>query len=414
MSADTSPSIRRFDAPPPGAEFKMNGVPPLSPQGDIFLEERKEGLGWGEPISIDSRGTEIRDDAITLLKKPRLLLTASLVDVSSIDPTEIQDGEAYAATLELRKKLSLSPDSETPAINIPFALDDRRQISALEAVTFGPLRTGKKLDYSEAGQLIRSGEGPYAEVLREEMEVAKALNSQRRSRGDMTSLLNLERGTVVTGEGRIQERDRADVLPAFIVQETMSAANYALAKIMSEAGVHILYRNQKPGFNDRDKLLHALKRALANPEDTEALEEIHNGLSPVYLSPYPEGNYTSGSLFNAKFSSPGRKLRDFVNMQQAAAFFKGEPLPYTPEQIAAIAEQINRRNRASHVHNINPNKFTHIVRTALEADKLGEHILVEAERRKSNGQLDGEGLSAVIEIHPDKKRADRMRELLAS
>src|SRR3989344_527983 len=342
----------------------MNGVPPLSPQGDIFVEERKEGLGWGEPISIDSRGTEIRDDAITLLKIPRLLLTASLVDVSSIDPTEIQDGEAYAATLELRKKLSLSPDSETPAINIPFALDDRRQISALEAVTFGPLRTGKKLDYSEAGQLIRSGEGPYAEVLREEGEVAKALNFQRRSRGDMTSLLNLERGTVVTGEGRIQERDKADVLPAVIVQETMTAANYALAKIMSEAGVHLLYRNQKPGFNDRRRLLRAFKRAVSHPEDLDALEEIHNGLSPVYLSPYPEGNYTSGSLFNAKFSSPGRKLRDFVNLQQAIAFLQGRPLPYTKEQIAQIAQERNRRNRSDHVYDIDPSRFNHIVRQA--------------------------------------------------
>ena len=121
-----------------------------------------------------------------------------------------------------------------------------------------------------------------------------------------------------------------------------------------------------------------------------------------------------GIRYSAKLSSPGGKFRDFVNMQQAAAFFRGEPPPYTLEQITVIAERINRRNRASHVHNINPNKFTHIVRTALEADKLDEHILVEAERRKSNGQLDGEGLLEVVDIHQDKRRADRMRELLAS
>jgi len=41
LSADTSPSIRRFDAPPPGVEIENEDSLSLSPQGDIFLGEPK-------------------------------------------------------------------------------------------------------------------------------------------------------------------------------------------------------------------------------------------------------------------------------------------------------------------------------------------------------------------------------------
>lgn len=417
MSTDTLPGIGGFEAPPQGAKFEMEAPSPLSPQGDIFLDERREGLGWGEYILLDSKKeVEICDDAILLRKTPAgFIKKVSLVDVSSIDVSTIPDEEThYRLVREAGRKLGFSPGRKSSAMSIEFSMDQEHLISGPSNVALEEISPTQKLSYLQAETLIEDDSGPYGELLREWVKVATALNNIRKASGDLTSFFDLEKGRVISGEGRIQEKDRKGVLPAVIIQEAMTLANNELARILGEAGVPLLYRNQKTGPLTRDQLLDAFERAVSGPEDEEALDEIHQGLSPVYLSAQPEGHFITGNKYSAKFSSGFNKFRDFVNAQQAAAFFRGEPLPYTLEQIAAIAEQINRRNRASHVHNINPNKFTHIVRTALEADKLGEHILVEAERRKSNGQLDGEGLSAVIDIHPDKKRADRMRQLLAS
>lgn len=311
-------------------------------------------------ITIDSVYSKDLDDAIQLTKlDDGWLLTVTIADVAKkvLPGSELDEraktmvvtryysqGTSPMITGPVEAELSLTPErpKKTMSIDIEFNTDFSVRKTEVYRSRF---RSAQRLAYQDVPKILAEPEHSQHEHIKQLQDLALALLGRRRKSGAMV-LYDLNHGWVTTEEGYLRkiEVDEANI-GFIIVQETMIAANAAIAAFCVENDIPVPFRNHqaRAAAPDRDVLLQELNAALISPmEDLSSFRHrTHMLLEKAKYSASLLGHYGLNLPAYLHFTSPIRRYADLLVHRQIRAFLKKEPLPYSKEQIEEMCVHIN-------------------------------------------------------------------------
>jgi len=176
--------------------------------------------------------------------------------------------------------------------------------------------------------------------------VAETLLKNRRIDGAM-AIYDISSGWEVTEEGRIIKlEDKQRNIGYVIVQELMILVNRTMAEYMVENDVSCLFRNHqaKSSAPDSSEISQEIQEIISTGNN-DHLESISKRMSLIMnkarISRKLRGHYGLNLAAYAYFTSPIRRYPDLVNLRCLIANVKGEPAPYSPEELDQISEDYN-------------------------------------------------------------------------
>lgn len=400
------------------------------------ISERPEAQG----LTIDDVSTRDMDDAIWLVDEgDRQRLSVSIADVAH---AIARDGELDRAA---RRRVYTRYHSAGNDPMLPRELaDDRLSLVAgqpratwtidltfsraltVEAVDIRPTRltSAARLSYDQVDRAVRGRtQGPHVGVLVALDALAARLLVARRRAGAL-AIYDVDAGYRTAETGLLvplESAHRARV----IVQECMIAANAAVAAWAATRVVPILYRNHRarPEVGERAELLASIDEALAgrDPEVLEVLRaKLVAGLDRARYAPEPTGHFALSLAAYTHVTSPIRRYPDLVSWRQIGAAVRGEPLPYTAEDLAQIAREVGtvedslrdakaasfkrtantlaerRGEREDALAPLGAAEFYRVVKVCAREGKLGPAVAAEFARRLEQGTVGGREAYAVL------------------
>ncbi|ACB54407.1 putative exoribonuclease II [Crocosphaera subtropica ATCC 51142] len=190
----------------------------------------------------------------------------------------------------------------------------------------------------------------------------------------------------------------------------MLLANTAVASLAEKHRLPILYRNHTASaIAPKSKELIETLTTLGLPELVR--QKLQSWLNPATYSPAVIGHFALALPAYTHFTSPIRRVADYVNHRiLKAVFIEGKESPYTLEELQAIANHINskrtqvkeqrdehfrekRLNQTVHIlrdkgkiENLSDKEFSQIVKDSLRVSKL-DKIVPEAISRIEDGNI---------------------------
>ena len=335
---------------------------PTAPGDRGRVEELIRARPAAQGLTIDALTAKDLDDAIWLTTTPEeTVVQVSISDVAErIRPGSPGDQEAahraftryrQSRTVPMLPRLlaeersSLLPGELRPTLTISMPVQPDLTVGP-PTLTHTHLVSQQRLSPAEADTLLQEATTPEGSLLRECADLARRLLEQRRRQGAL-ALYDPARGLLTSEEGEVRLVP-PDLLPLsqLIVQEFMILANAAVARWCAEQGIPLLYRNHTatPLAPPRDTLLRDLANTLAYPNAFDA-ELLNRRLRLVFnRATYGvtlEGHYGLNLAAYTHVTSPIRRYADLINQRILKAVIRGKRPPYTREQLAAIAQQIN-------------------------------------------------------------------------
>jgi exoribonuclease-2 len=229
---------------------------------------------------------------------------------------------------------SLQEGQVRPALSFLVDLDPRGEIVGyrLERST---VRSRARLDYAEADRIVAAGEGPFAATLGDLARLAGERERRRAERGAVL-IRAAEVDVWVGADGRpVLERIPPDSPARRMVTESMVLAGEVAAGFCREAGVPAIYRRQP----EPEALPPIPSGGAADPVLVRAVRRC---LKRGEASLKPGGHYALGLAAYAQISSPLRRYQDLAVHRQIAARLRGEPPPYSAEELQRIAASTER------------------------------------------------------------------------
>lgn len=301
-------------------------------------------------LTIDDQWTSEVDDGLTLERTAQgFRLGIHIADASHfVQPGTALDDEGLdrGTTIYLpERKIRMLPDVlgdelcslsvGAPRLAFSFLVDtdaDFQPTASQFALT--RIQVARRLTYEEADALIAAGDDP---VLADLHRAALALRAARQAKGAVTlpfPRANLRVEIDEAGEPQISiTRDASEVPAQTVVSEMMILANKLSGECFAEHSIPALFRSQpepeKPIPADVDpapESLYKLRRLMKKGE-VGLVPARHAGLG---LDAYSQA------------TSPIRRYVDLLAQRQLKAHLKGEPLPYSAEQVAALAPRLER------------------------------------------------------------------------
>ena len=178
-------------------------------------------------------------------------------------------------------------------------------------------------------------------------QMAMRLLEGRRKAGAMV-LYDLNNGWVTTEEGVLRKIENKDeTIGHILVQEMMILANSKVAEFAVLNNIPVLFRNHTPmnAAPDRTILMQQVEDAIHTPMDASNLDQVrqrvHMLLGRANYGRTLLGHYGLNLPAYLHFTSPIRRYADLITQRQINAFIRGEPFPYSKEEVDAIAQHIN-------------------------------------------------------------------------
>ncbi|EHI43693.1 exoribonuclease R [Rhodococcus opacus PD630] len=179
---------------------------------------------------------------------------------------------------------------------------------------------------------------------------AQVLLTARRDGGAL-AFYDLTRGWAANEDGAIVAiAAELRTVAYVIVQELMIATNEAVALWCIEQGLPILFRNHRPNpvAGSTDELLTEIAAAAGDPDLFAKLRgRLLSTLRAATYDPTVHGHYGLRLSAYTHVTSPLRRVADLINQRIIFAHLDHSPTPYTPNQLAALGADLNRRNRAA-------------------------------------------------------------------
>ncbi len=294
-------------------------------------------------IAVDDPGTLEVDDAISLevgREVHRLGVHVALV-APLVPKGSQEDREAFKKGVsvyrpgdyelmlpaETVERGSLSLREARPVLSGYFDVDEDGNIRAY-AFRVEEVRLSERMDYPTLR--LRMRRDPWLRTL---YLIAVSLAERRRMRGGRIIPLPFLR-VVKSKDGWLFQRACPDDPDQVLVTEPMILYNATLAALFARERVPAVYRHQPEP--------HGKTPSRRNPlYPTRAVYAIRrSGLS---AEPKPHQGLALPAYLQA--TSPFRRYADLVNQRQAIAFFNGEPLPYSKEEIEGMLEHLKERER---------------------------------------------------------------------
>ncbi|MBE9561240.1 MAG: RNB domain-containing ribonuclease, partial [Proteobacteria bacterium] len=304
-------------------------------------------------FSIDDEETREVDDALGIEKDgEQWKLTIAIAEPASvIHRGDILDREAmrrgttvYLPTqtiLMLPEHVSCNIASLTEkqvrsSLIIRVWLDKQGQITDTK-ISKEAIQVLKRLHYSDADELIATEENNTGQQLRDLLNAAKQLQSQRQADGAFSLQRPEYKIKVNAGEVLVDiiEKNSPSRL---LVAEMMILANQIAAKYAYRHQIPLIYRTQDPPTEPITKEMTS---------DPLALHKIRKLLGRSSLSLSPGGHSGLGLPMYTQLTSPLRRFADLVMQRQLMAHLANEELPYDEDELLKVQETADRTARAA-------------------------------------------------------------------
>ncbi len=373
---------------------------------NISIANREAVLGF----TIDGETSKDLDDALWIEpNQSGAVVSVHISDVSAI----IQPGSSlethalsqvetrYLATKnkpmfphELSEdKLSLLEDQLRLTVTIRITLDESANIKNT-SLHLTHLTSIKRFSYTSADATLHDPSSPFFQMLRYCELWSQKLAWKRQDVGaiGLTSVggLNLdEEGGILTTQLYHSQQ---------IIQEFMILANTAVASLAEKHRLPMLYRNHTASaIAPKSQELIETLNSLGLPELVR--QKLQSWLNPATYSPAVIGHFALALPAYTHFTSPIRRVADYVNHRiLKAVFIEGKESPYTVEELEAIAFHINNKRsevkeqRDEHfrekrlnqtvtilhdkgkIENLSDKEFSQIVKDSLRVSKLDKIV----------------------------------------
>ncbi|EAZ88295.1 ribonuclease catalytic domain-containing protein [Crocosphaera chwakensis] len=385
---------------------------------NISLSNREAVLGF----TIDGETSKDLDDALWIEpNQSGAVVSVHISDVSAIiQPGSSLEANAlsqvetrYLATKnkpmfphELSEdKLSLLEDKLRLTVTIRITLDESANIKNT-SLHLTHLTSLNRFSYSTADATLHDPSSPFFQMLRYCELWSQKLAWKRKDVGAI--------GLSRVGGVNLDEEGRILTSPLYhsqqIIQEFMILANTAVASLAEKHRLPMLYRNHTASaIAPKSKELIETLTTLGLPELVR--QKLQSWLNPATYSPAVIGHFALALPAYTHFTSPIRRVADYVNHRiLKAVFIEGKESPYTLEELQAIANHINSKRtqvkelRDEHfrekrlnqtvnilrdkdkIENLSDKEFSQIVKDSLRVSKL-DKIVPEAISRIEQGNI---------------------------
>lgn len=355
-------------------------------------------------VTVDSASTRDIDDAFFISKTEdgyRLLVMIA-------DPTplvlpgtpEDQQARLLGSTVYVRDKAvkkmlpshisehegSLIADRYRRVFAMDMLLGEDMELKAFE-ISRTRISVGARLSYEDIPGILQIEQHPLREMLGMAAQVARMLMQKRRSKGAL-ALYDLSRLLMTDEEGRLVQLHRADeVIGHIIIQEFMVLTNTVVAGWMITHDVPGIFRNHQsssaaPPQDELASLIEGwMKSGMMDNESVQAQFSLICGRASY--SNVVKGHFALAVGCYGHFTSPLRRYADLVNMRQIRAHLKGDPFPYSPEELGPLAEELNvaadkRKAERSEGFKAVVRKTAGQALESQEMARLADHELVQA------------------------------------
>ena len=365
---------------------------------DEFFAERPNAYS---SITIDGENTKDRDDAWGLEKTEygsllhvSIAAPASVIDIDSFIFEDAKE-RSFTEYLSWGNKpmiprvlsenlLSLHEGERKPTITISTPIVTTNGVAiGIPEISETQLTSQKQLTYSEADSLIQNGSDKYGDLLKDSLGLAIKLFERRSKRGGIKPVFDLRKEIGTSEEGVLREMPPEEAFLAdMIIREFMILTNESVGNFMKQNNIPTLFRNHK----------NLTRRASYGISATG-----HAGLGLDAEHPYTH------------FTSPLRRMADFVVQGQMVAALKGKPLPYSTADLQNIARTINSRESVIRARreeyfkkinqtateamlkgnfaNLESKEFSRVLKLAAKTDKMSLSLKTEILERTENGLL---------------------------
>ncbi|MGV9871088.1 RNB domain-containing ribonuclease, partial [Rhodococcus koreensis] len=373
-------------------------------------------------LMIDSASARDRDDAfsVTPLSGGRgwavEVHVAGVADV--VELGSVADKQAFlrAETRYLRGRTiaMLGETAEQAATLTSEAVRTSLRVTGtlttdgrLAEVTVGrgqiPVRRCVAVDHAQVPGALTDPTHPLHAPLGAADAAAQALLTARRDGGAL-AFYDLTRGWAANEDGAIVAiAAELRTVAYVIVQELMIATNEAVALWCVEQGLPILFRNHRPNpvAGPADELMTEIAAAAGDPDLFAKLRgRLLSTLRTASYDPTVHGHYGLRLSAYTHVTSPLRRVADLINQRIILAHLDHSPAPYTPDQLAALGADLNRRTRQA--REAKKNHFKH-----------ADHRLVTQEAARDLTTLDTRTFHKVLKTAATAPLRDEIAAELA-
>lgn len=315
-------------------------------------------------LMIDRAGALDRDDALHVQPHGEgWRLTVHVTDLTRGFPvggpgdaearqkgwTTYRGGYAASTMLprQVESRLSLASGRDCLAVTMDVSPDGAVQGSRVERAV---LEEAEPLAHAGVVAVLGGGPSKHRDMLAAAERMALAMMRHRREGGAL-AFYDLTRGWATNDDGQLVRLDDVERnIGYIIVQESMIAANQALASWAILNDVPILFRNHVASVSapQARELTGDLESALLAGTPA-ALAMVRERLSLVRgkatYGARVRGHYALTLAAYAHGTSPLRRYADLVTQRQVAAKLSGSSLPYSLGELEKIAEELNTAAR---------------------------------------------------------------------
>jgi ribonuclease R len=416
---------------------ELNKLPPVN------LSHRQPVIGF----TIDAETSQDLDDAIWIEpNNTGAVISVHIADAtefifmrSAIDAAAMERVETIYHTKTVdpmlpaelaTNKISLLEGQNRPTLTIEVSLNQEADIVETKlSLTY--LSSLKKFNYLQVDRILNQPQSPFFQVLRYCETWAQKLNWKRSNFGALG-------GTQIGGVFLSEEGKPTEVMQyrsQQIIQEFMIIANTAIASLAEQKHLPILYRNHTASaIAPEQKVIIEALSTLGMPELIRA--KLSSWLNRAEYNPYVIGHFALALTCYTHFTSPIRRLADYINHRiLKAVLIENKASPYTVEELKELAEHINqhketyreknneffqgkRKKQAQaalkavdKLQNLSDKEFSQVIKNAVQTNKIAA-VTPEAIRRLQANQLKPLDLYHLALAEYDNEQ-DEMKQVLS-
>ena len=342
-------------------------------------------------FTIDDEDTLEVDDAITVKRDgARIVVGIHIADVSSlVKKGDLLDVEASArsstiylpayAVRMFPERLSTDLSSlccgvDRPAFTVEVVFDEQFNLNEHRLI-LSTICVARRLSYDDADRDICDPQGdPELKTL---YAIAQRLQQERAERGAIT-LRRPEIQVHVDDSGIHVGKLDANSPSRLLITELMILCNRLAADFASAHALPIIYRTQEP--RDVSVVLPA------GDLDPLSFEKLRKSFKRSRLSLTPGPHSGLGVSAYTQASSPIRRFTDLVTQRQFAAFLKGEPVPYSREELTGLLS--GAETTEQEIRGIEDRSTNYWLLEFLSREKMGIPMNAIVLDRKGNIELE--------------------------
>ena len=305
------------------------------------------------------------------------------------------------------EKLSLLEGEHKPTLTVEIEIKNTGEIINYQLYESYFISLGK-LSYQEAEKISNSPEHDLFLPLQLAQIWAKILNYKRVKNGAFAG--------IIKGNFYINEDGNLSPISCnseVLISEYMILANTVVAQWLAKKSLNSLYRNHLPqGEENQDLIWQSLE---SEAENQDSNSQYTHCLAKAIYSPFCQGHLALATPYYLHFTSPLRRLADFIVHRIVKAELEANSSPYSLEEMTIFANSINQFHldhkqkqvnylkekrdnkllKTTNYSNLETKDFSRLIELSIRNNSLSE-IKNELQIRLKSGQLTNTDLSLIL------------------